>query len=365
MVDSMIGMLCKTERCSFMARNLKLSLLVLFVVATVFGAAWAKSAGNRVYVVAFEGQSPFYARCIPDESKGSKGTSQIMRARREGDEVITTHAWYNRNGLVLGRSPKVGKVAVMRVKQDEGLPKGKQIEFSFYLGDQFLRSYTTADLVKLGAKLERDANARERGLNSKRAAYHVEGCKQAWNTNDYYFSVRLNESHTLNFNILTGKLCRVKKDGSKQRLVPVDGSESIGNSKNAEQKNAPDKEKFVRESCGKPISTKAKLYYDYRALVTATINNKNEANLSRITDEYISKTGKKIFLITVSKLDPLGKWKVLLHKTNPGTPKLPKIHYVSSKSVHIHKGKDFVLFESNKMNGSYKDDIHIRIAIKK
>ena len=49
----------------------------------------------------------------------------------------------------------------------------------------------------------------------------------------------------------------------------------------------------------------------------------------------------------------------MLHKTNPGTPKLPKIHYVSSKSVHIHKGKDFVLFESNKMNGSYKDDIHI------
>ena len=226
-----------------MVRSLKLSLFVLFVVTMVSATAWAKSAGNRVYVVAFEGHSPIYARCIPDESNGSKGITQIVRVRREGDEVFTTYAWYNRHGLVMGWSPKAGKVAVMRMKQNEGLTIEKQIEFGFYLGDQFLRSYTTADLVKLGAKLERDAHAIESGLgvSSKRAVYSVEGCKQAWNTNDYYFSVRLNESHTLNFDIVTGRLCRVEKDGSKQRLVPADGSENIGSSKNAEPEDALDK----------------------------------------------------------------------------------------------------------------------------
>lgn len=109
-----------------------------------------------------------------------------------------------------------------------------------------------------------------------------------------------------------------------------------------------------------------KLYYDYRALVTETINSNNEAHLGRITDEYISKTGKNIFLITISKLNASGKWNVLLRKTDPNTSiKLPKIHYASSRTVHIHEGKDFVLCESNKTAGSYKNDIHIRIAIKK
>ena len=202
------------------------SITVVTILAMAFGSsAMAKSAGNRPYAVAFKdsGQSPFYARCIPDESKGSKGTTEIVRVRREGDEVVTTYAWYNRHGLAMGWSPKAGKVAVMRMKQDEGLAIEKQIEFSFYLGDQFLRSYTTADLVKLGAKVERDAHAIEGGLgaSSKRAVYRVEGCMQAWNTNDYYFSVRLDEMQTLSFDILTGKLCRIEKHGRKQRLVPV------------------------------------------------------------------------------------------------------------------------------------------------
>jgi hypothetical protein len=195
---------------------------ILLVMA--FGnSAGAKIAGNGPYVVVLEGQSPFYARCIPDESKGSKGTTQVLRVRREGDEAITTYAWYNKHGLVMGWSPKAGEVAVMRIKQDEGLAIEKQTEFSFYLGGQLLRSYTTADLVKLGAKVERDAHAIEGGLgvSSKRAVYRVEGCKQAWNTNDYYFSVRLDETRTLAFDILTGNLCRVEKDGRKQRLVPV------------------------------------------------------------------------------------------------------------------------------------------------
>ena len=199
--------------------------VVLHMHNNTSGAA-AKSAGNRPYVAAFEEQSPFYARCIPAKSTGNEGTTQILRLRPEGDEVIATYAWYNRNGIVMGWSPKAGKVAVMRVRQDEGLAVEKQIEFSFYLGDQFLRSYTTADLVKLGAKVERDASAIEDGLgaSSKRAVYRVEGCKQVWGTNDYYFSVRLDETQTLSFDILTGKLCRIEKDGSKQRLIPVESA---------------------------------------------------------------------------------------------------------------------------------------------
>jgi len=217
---------------------------VLLMVATC-GSAGAKSAGNCSYVATFEERSPFYARCIPDKIRGSEGTTQVLCLQPKGDEVIATYAWYNRNGIVMGWSPKAGKVAVMRVRQDEGLAVEKQIEFSFYLGDQCLRSYTTADLVKLGAKVELDANAIEAGLDasSKRAVYRVEGCKQVWATNDYYFSVRLDETRTLSFDILTGKLCRIEKDGGKERLMPVESaatdSARTGTSEKASPQEGP------------------------------------------------------------------------------------------------------------------------------
>jgi hypothetical protein len=211
--------------------------MVCVMTVAVCGNAAAMSAENFPYVAAFAEYSPFYARCIPYKAYGNEGSTQILWVRPEGDEVVATFPWYNRYGIVMGWSPKAGKVAVMRVRQDEGLASDKQIEFSFYLGEQLLRSYTTDDLAKLGAKVERDDNAIERGLglDSKRAAYHVEGCEQAWNTNDYYFSIRLDETQTVSFDIITGKLCRVEKDGIKQRLVPVD--EDSTKDKRAEQEH--------------------------------------------------------------------------------------------------------------------------------
>ena len=109
-----------------------------------------------------------------------------------------------------------------------------------------------------------------------------------------------------------------------------------------------------------------KLYYDYRSLVVAAIKKNEEAKLPSITDEYATKTGKTIFLVTISQIDSAGKWNVLLHKVDPTTSrKLPKIHHASSDTVHIHNDKDFILCESNKANGTYNDNIHIRIAIQK
>jgi hypothetical protein len=199
---------------------------ILLMLATC-GYAAEKWAANMPYVAVLEEQSPFYARCIPHNIRGSEGITQILRLHLEGDEVIATYAWYNRNGLVLGWSPKAGKVALMRVRQDEGLAVEKQIEFSFYLGNQFLRSYTTADLAKLGARVQPDESAREGGLkaSSMRAVYRVEGCKQVLGgSNDYYFSVRLDETKNLSFDILTGKLCRIEKFGNEQHMILVESA---------------------------------------------------------------------------------------------------------------------------------------------
>jgi len=211
----------------------------LVLMVAMCDCAAAKSAGSQPYAATFAENSPFYARCIPTKSSGNEGTTQVLRVRPEGDEVVATFAWYNRNGLVMGWSPKAGKVAVMRVRQEEGLPPEKQIEFSFYLGELLLRSYTTADLMKLGAHVERDAVAMERGFgaSSRRAAYRVEGSNQVPGTNDYYFRVRLSDAQTVCFDIITGRVCRVEKDGTAQRLVPVE-NDKAANEKTAEAAGA-------------------------------------------------------------------------------------------------------------------------------
>lgn len=209
-----------------------IQLIATLVISATFVRAMEKSAGNSPYVVTSGERSPFYARCIAAKATGSEGITQVLRVRPENDEVIATHAWYNRNGIVLGWTSKEGKIAVMRLRQGEGSNEDEKIEFSFYLGDRLLRSYTTADLVKLGANVEQRGKM---GDSSKRAIYSVEGCKQVWNTNDYYFSVKLSDAQTLCFDVLTGRLCRIETDGSKQRLITNNDSENFGNSPKAEE----------------------------------------------------------------------------------------------------------------------------------
>jgi hypothetical protein len=203
---------------------MKMRLSLFLCAATVFlfsHSADAKSAGNRPYVQSFPRGGPFYARCIPDEVEGGKGTTQILRVQKGGDELLHTYGWYNRQGVFLAWSPKAGKVAVMRVRQDEGKALDEQIELSFYLGGELVKSYTTSDLLKLGARKVRAKDAP--GL---RASYEPGNCRQVWNTNDYYFSIKLDDARTLRFDIVTGNLCRVVREGKRERMTTSDESET-------------------------------------------------------------------------------------------------------------------------------------------
>jgi len=105
-----------------------------------------------------------------------------------------------------------------------------------------------------------------------------------------------------------------------------------------------------------------KLYYDYRALVTKAIKSKNEANLRKITDEYISKTGKNIFSIAVFE----GTRSVLQYRPTRVRILLPAVNYASSDKAHIYRGEGYVMCESNETrNHTYKDNIHIRMGFKR
>ena len=105
-------------------------LIVLFITFCTVSSSFASTRlPNRPYVQSMDG-GIFYARCIPAEKKGSKGTTTIYRVEAEADEKLDVYDWYAPEGVILGWSPIVGKVAVMALQGRYDL-QDNQVVFSF------------------------------------------------------------------------------------------------------------------------------------------------------------------------------------------------------------------------------------------
>lgn len=186
---------------------MRLSLLTYTIIVILFAhSTEAKRASNYPYAQALPSHGRIYARCIPEENDGDKGSTEIFRVRKGGDELVDKYDWYNKRGIRLGWSPTVGKIAIMRFKQEEGKEFDEQIELSFYLGGELLKTYTTSDLIKLGACVARTSV--DRGPH---AEYKPIECRQVPGTNDYYFRIELGDGTVLRFNVLNGRLCRIEE----------------------------------------------------------------------------------------------------------------------------------------------------------
>ena len=178
----------------------------------------AKAAVNRPYVACMKGGA-FYARCIPSGKFDSAGATDIYRVGMEKDERVAHYEWYSREGLGLGWSPIAGEVAVMARRGEPADAPDKQIELSFYLGGKLLRSWSTADLQKLGATV---GWATEEEPMTRRAQFQVGGWEQIDNSNEYVFSVQFAGGKKVSFDILTGEVYRPHKLTPEQAKALAD-----------------------------------------------------------------------------------------------------------------------------------------------
>lgn len=170
------------------------SLLLILALPALAG----KPATHRAFVTAGP-DGVFYARSVPSNSVGDKGSTEVFRVEKNGDQALDRYEWYNASGLILAWSPIAGKVAIMRMNRETGKPPELQTEFSFYMGGKLLRSYTTAQVLALGAELIADY---PRG--TKRAGYRILGAEQIPLTNTYVYSVLVKDKKVM-FDILTGE----------------------------------------------------------------------------------------------------------------------------------------------------------------
>ena len=181
--------------------------IVLFITfCTVSSSFASERLPNRPYVQSMDG-GIFYARCIPAEKEGSKGTTTIYRVEAEADEKLDVYDWYAPEGVILGWSPIVGKVAVMALQGRYNL-KDNQVVFSFHIGGQHLHSYTAKNLKEMGVRL----SPTSAGMQLEYIASSVE--QMPLGTNEYVFVVDVNKGPILQkptteklfFDILTGKI---------------------------------------------------------------------------------------------------------------------------------------------------------------
>ena len=205
------------------------SLACLVAIAVLLASAApapaSKAVASRAYVQSGPG-GVFYARCVPAAADGTAGRTDVYAVRADGgDDPRDLYDWYAPGGVTLGWSPLAGKVAVLAVVAEER-PGGDwraQEELRFAIGGKVLRSYTSGELIALGAA-ERVSSVRGR-----HAGYRVLGCEQVPGTNEYDFVVEVaggmtGEGTKLRFDITTGAL---RPDRPRVPIGPGDGAEAV------------------------------------------------------------------------------------------------------------------------------------------
>ncbi len=175
---------------------LRFTLVITLLVVAGY-ASVAKESGNRAYVQSGP-DGVFYARCIPDTDKGAAGITEVYRVRKQGDQLVDRYDWYTGHGVVLGWSPIAGKVALLAIRRDQATEPDKQVEINIYLGGSLLKSWTTSELQRVGAKVSKSA------YGGERADFEVVGCEQIPGTNQYVWVLRLGDKK-VSLDILTGK----------------------------------------------------------------------------------------------------------------------------------------------------------------
>ena len=169
------------------------SFCCLFVTVSVFAD---DEASNIVYVKSgMYGRC--YAKCVPEESYGSKGNTKIYVVGKDNDLLETTYPWYSPDVYLMNTA---WGISVVRMGSWARGHKATDTELAigFYMSGKVLKEYST--LYIAGTPESVSASKSHYTVFKKVIGYRwISG-------NDYAFDVEANDGKILSFDVGTGKL---------------------------------------------------------------------------------------------------------------------------------------------------------------
>jgi hypothetical protein len=94
-----------------------------------------------------------YARAVPDNPQGTKGTTTIYAVAPDGDKPIHSFSWYAASVYVeCALDSHAGRQLATSVVRFGEWPRGgqataDQLALAFYVGDRLVRQYSTLDVA--------------------------------------------------------------------------------------------------------------------------------------------------------------------------------------------------------------------------
>jgi len=178
-----------------LTRLLTTALFTLALLTPLLARA-DEEASNSTYVQSGHYGS-CYAKSIPAETYGSKGTTRVYLVRDKDDELAQTFDWY---------APKIDLTTTSKglsVVRFGSWPRGHaasndELAIAFYLNGKLLHSYSTLDLA--GKPDNVSCSVSHYTIIRKTPGYRwIDG-------NNHAFDIELTDGRTLSFDPDTGNL---------------------------------------------------------------------------------------------------------------------------------------------------------------
>ena len=172
---------------------------IIFTFALVLFCAHARAdqeGGNSPYVQS-QDHGAYFAKAVPAEAYGGKGTTRIYLMREKEDQLVQTFDWYAPRIALTGTSKGS---AVVRIGS---WPRGDkanadELAIAFYLNGKLLRSYSTLDIAGKSENVSRSIS--HYTVIEKHLGFRwVEG-------NTHAYDIKTTDGRTISFNIDTGEI---------------------------------------------------------------------------------------------------------------------------------------------------------------
>jgi len=155
----------------------------------------------------------YYAKCIPGGTSEEAGKTTVYRIAKWGEELICSFDWYSPQiylienfGSELPGQPEINKFcSIVRMGfWPRGSEPNETLAVAFYKNCKEIKSYSTADIVRLGYK---DPKNIERSVSHYRVFKQIIGFGFA-RYGGYKFDVVTMEDRTLSFDAATGEILK-------------------------------------------------------------------------------------------------------------------------------------------------------------